>query len=161
MQLIASSLLVNGTSTSSGSYFSLPVASELPIAPLWRHTLQMYNFALFHSALSALWISSHSILPPFSLQVYIPFPSNREDKQIRLQIWDTAGQERYRSITKAYFRGSAGFVLMFDLTDEESFKNVNTWWEMLKDKIININSTLYQALLGQSQISVLFVSEGI
>ena len=52
----------------------------------------------------------------------------RQDKRIKLQIWDTAGQERYRTITTAYYRGAMGFILMFDLTNEESFLAVKGWW---------------------------------
>ena len=40
---------------------------------------------------------------------------------------DTAGQERYRTITTAYYRGSLGFILMYDVTNEESFNSVQDW----------------------------------
>ena len=43
------------------------------------------------------------------------------------QIWDTAGQERYRTITTAYYRGAMGFILMYDVTNEESFSAVQDW----------------------------------
>ena len=46
---------------------------------------------------------------------------------VRLQIWDTAGQERYRTITKAYYKGADGILVVFDLTDKESFMNVDGW----------------------------------
>lgn len=46
---------------------------------------------------------------------------------VRLQIWDTAGQERYRTITKAYYKGADGILVVFDLTDKESFNNVDSW----------------------------------
>lgn len=46
---------------------------------------------------------------------------------MRLQIWDTAGQERYRTITKAYYKGADGILVVFDLTDKESFNNVDSW----------------------------------
>ncbi|XP_061540471.1 ras-related protein Rab-3A isoform X1 [Phycodurus eques] len=52
----------------------------------------------------------------------------RHDKRIKLQIWDTAGQERYRTITTAYYRGAMGFILMYDITNEESFNAVQDWW---------------------------------
>ena len=52
---------------------------------------------------------------------------HRQDKRIKLQIWDTAGQERYRTITTAYYRGAMGFILMFDVTNEESFLAVKGW----------------------------------
>lgn len=41
---------------------------------------------------------------------------------------DTAGQERYRTITTAYYRGAMGFILMYDITNEESFNSVQDWW---------------------------------
>ena len=41
---------------------------------------------------------------------------------------DTAGQERYRTITTAYYRGAMGFLLMYDVPNEESFCSVHDWW---------------------------------
>lgn len=46
---------------------------------------------------------------------------------------DTAGQERYRTITTAYYRGAMGFVLMYDITSEDSFNAVQDWYEILLD----------------------------
>lgn len=43
-------------------------------------------------------------------------------------LQDTAGQERYRTITTAYYRGAMGFILMYDVTNEESFNAVQDWW---------------------------------
>eukprot|EP00116_Pleurobrachia_bachei_P011161 sb/3471423/ len=51
----------------------------------------------------------------------------RHDKRVKLQIWDTAGQERYRTITTAYYRGAMGFLLMYDISNEESFNAVRDW----------------------------------
>ena len=49
------------------------------------------------------------------------------DKIIKVQVWDTAGQERYRSITNAYYRGAEGIFIVFDLTNPESFNNIQNW----------------------------------
>ena len=49
------------------------------------------------------------------------------DKIIKVQVWDTAGQERYRSITNAYYRGSDGILIVFDVTKKESFENIQNW----------------------------------
>uniref|UniRef100_A0A670ZRU7 small monomeric GTPase n=1 Tax=Pseudonaja textilis TaxID=8673 RepID=A0A670ZRU7_PSETE len=52
--------------------------------------------------------------------------------KVHLQLWDTAGQERFRSLTTAFFRDAMGFLLMFDLTSQQSFLNVRNWmskWE--------------------------------
>jgi len=56
----------------------------------------------------------------------------QQDKRIKLQIWDTAGQERYRTITTAYYRGAMGFILMYDVTSEESFNAVQDWCTQIK-----------------------------
>ncbi|KAF7232989.1 hypothetical protein EG68_09409 [Paragonimus skrjabini miyazakii] len=56
----------------------------------------------------------------------------RQDKRVKLQIWDTAGQERYRTITTAYYRGAMGFILMYDITNEESFNAVQDWVTQIK-----------------------------
>ena len=52
---------------------------------------------------------------------------NVRDKQIKLQIWDTAGQETFKSITRSYYRGSIGVVLVYDITNRDSFNNVSKW----------------------------------
>ena len=50
-----------------------------------------------------------------------------EGKTVKLQIWDTAGQERFRTITSSYYRGAHGIIVVYDVTDQTSFKNVRQW----------------------------------
>ena len=50
-----------------------------------------------------------------------------EGKTVKLQIWDTAGQERFRTVTSSYYRGASGILLVYDVTCEDSFKNVRMW----------------------------------
>jgi small GTP-binding protein len=52
-----------------------------------------------------------------------------EDFQLKIQIWDTAGQERYRAITSSYYKGSHGCFIVYDITNEASFENVEKWYE--------------------------------
>eukprot|EP00300_Choanocystis_sp_HF-7_P030822 c39784_g1_i1.p1 GENE.c39784_g1_i1~~c39784_g1_i1.p1 ORF type:complete len:222 (-),score=57.06 c39784_g1_i1:30-668(-) len=47
---------------------------------------------------------------------------------LRLQVWDTAGQEKYRTITDSFFRGSHGILLVYDVTDVNSFRNIRDNW---------------------------------
>lgn len=49
--------------------------------------------------------------------------------QIKLQIWDTAGTEKYRSISSSYYRGSHAAFIVFDVTNHQSFMNVQIWME--------------------------------
>ncbi|KAI6179800.1 hypothetical protein M3Y98_00650000 [Aphelenchoides besseyi] len=56
-----------------------------------------------------------------------------DGKIIKSQIWDTAGQERYRAITKAYYRGAAGALLVYDITKHQSYENVERWLQELRD----------------------------
>lgn len=55
-----------------------------------------------------------------------------EGRPVALQLWDTAGQERFRSITKQYFRKADGVIIVYDVTSEESFKNVRAWVSALQ-----------------------------
>ena len=50
-----------------------------------------------------------------------------DGKQIKLQIWDTAGQESFRSITRSYYRGAAGALLVYDITRRETFTQLEKW----------------------------------
>ncbi|SCZ96320.1 BZ3500_MvSof-1268-A1-R1_Chr8-2g10115 [Microbotryum saponariae] len=50
-----------------------------------------------------------------------------EGKTVKLQIWDTAGQERFRTITSSYYRGAHGIIVVYDVTDNDTFSNVKQW----------------------------------
>jgi len=48
-------------------------------------------------------------------------------KTVKLTIWDTAGQERFRTITSSYYRGAHGIIVVYDVTETESFNNIKQW----------------------------------
>ena len=50
-----------------------------------------------------------------------------ENKNVKLQLWDTAGQDRFKSIVQSYYRGAAGILVVYDVTNRESFENINQW----------------------------------
>ncbi|KAH8117267.1 GTP-binding protein ypt1 [Phellopilus nigrolimitatus] len=50
-----------------------------------------------------------------------------DGKTVKLQIWDTAGQERFRTITSSYYRGAHGIIVVYDVTDNDTYQNVKQW----------------------------------
>jgi len=57
---------------------------------------------------------------------------NHEGHKIKAQIWDTAGQEKYKAITGAYYKGSKGALVVYDITQKKSFENIEKWVNDLK-----------------------------
>jgi len=55
------------------------------------------------------------------------------NKNIKMQLWDTAGQERFKTLTKNFYKSADGIVLVYDITDESSFKNVRTWMKQIDE----------------------------
>ena len=53
---------------------------------------------------------------------------------IKLYIWDTAGQDRFRSITRNYYKGADGIILIYDITKKDTFENVRNWINNIKDE---------------------------
>lgn len=62
---------------------------------------------------------------------------NSDGETINVQIWDTAGQERFRSITKNYYRGAHGILILFDVTSARSFDNMRNWVTQVKENSSN------------------------
>ena len=58
---------------------------------------------------------------------------NVGNSSIKAQIWDTAGQERFKSLTNLYYKGATGAIVVYDITRESSFENVDKWITELKN----------------------------
>ncbi|CEI65342.1 hypothetical protein FVEN_g6233 [Fusarium venenatum] len=58
--------------------------------------------------------------------------SNTPQKHMKLSLWDTAGQETYKSVTRSYFRGASGALLVFDLSRKQTFQHVTDWLNDLR-----------------------------
>ncbi|KAE8720128.1 GTP-binding protein YPTC4 [Hibiscus syriacus] len=68
--------------------------------------------------------------PVYDLTIGVEFGARLvsiDDRPIKLQIWDTAGQESFRSITRSYYRGAAGALLVYDITRRETFNHLMSW----------------------------------
>ncbi len=65
--------------------------------------------------------------------------------KIKLQLWDTAGQERFRSLAPMYYRGALAALLVYDVTNVESFEEVKGWAEELRS---NVETSLIVVVVG-------------
>ncbi|KAI2168383.1 hypothetical protein LOZ23_002190 [Ophidiomyces ophidiicola] len=74
------------------------------------------------------------------------------DTVVRLQIWDTAGQERFRSISRLYYRGANAGLLCYDITNEESFKEMTGWLGELKENLGDDSSIIIHVVGTKSDI---------
>ena len=66
--------------------------------------------------------SNHTIGVEFGSKVV-----NIVGKSVKLQVWDTAGQERFRSVTRSYYRGAAGALLVYDISSRETYNALTNW----------------------------------
>ena len=66
-------------------------------------------------------------------------------KKLKVKIWDTAGDERYKNITSSYYRGANGILLLYNITNRESFDSLNSWLTEIKK---NANQNLSLILVG-------------
>lgn len=56
-----------------------------------------------------------------------------DGKYIKVQVWDTAGQEKFATITRSYYRGAHGIIIMYDVTNRKSFDRVEEWLQSIHD----------------------------
>jgi Ras-related protein Rab-7A len=72
-----------------------------------------------------------------------------DKRSVTLQIWDTAGQERYRTMTTVFYRGAQAGVIVFDLTNRQSFVNLTSWLNTMKTEISdNSNARIPFVIVG-------------
>ena len=62
-----------------------------------------------------------------------------------MQIWDTAGQERFKNIQASYYKGANGILVVYDITNRESFEHLNSWLIEIEK---NGNKNVYKLLIG-------------
>ena len=54
-----------------------------------------------------------------------------QGNKVKLQIWDTAGQERFKALSKVYYKGASGAIVVYDITDAKSYIEVESWMRLL------------------------------
>ncbi|KAF3203721.1 hypothetical protein TWF191_002563 [Orbilia oligospora] len=89
---------------------------------------ELYRSCLLHRFVRGEWkiLSSQTIGVEFSSKI-IKVGTGSRRKRIKLQLWDTAGQERFRSVTRSYYRGAAGALLIYDITRRHTFTSLPTF----------------------------------
>ncbi|KAJ5068119.1 ras and ef-hand domain-containing protein [Anaeramoeba ignava] len=68
-----------------------------------------------------------------------------QEEPVKLQIWDTAGQERFRTITSTYYRNADAIMIVYDITDKDSFAQVKNWFREISN---NAPSNVTTILVG-------------
>lgn len=66
---------------------------------------------------------------PTIMPCFHKYPVQVQDKHLVFHIWDTAGSERYRSINTSYYRGAKAAVIVYDITNEQTWEEVKIYWQ--------------------------------
>jgi Ras-related protein Rab-2A len=111
----------------------------------FSHAVVFFN--VYHAILSCKGVGKSCLLlqftdkrfqPVHDLTIGVEFGARMitlasdETTTVKLQIWDTAGQESFRSITRSYYRGAAGALLVYDITRRDTFQHLSRWLEEAK-----------------------------
>jgi Ras-related protein Rab-2A len=81
------------------------------------------------------WFTDSRFQPTHDLTMGVEFGTkliSHQNTVYKIQIWDTAGQEAFKSITRSYYKGSIGCLLVYDITDRDSFNAIPGWLEEIR-----------------------------
>ena len=82
-------------------------------------------------------------------------------KNININLIDTAGEERYRSITKTYYKGSNGIILIYDITNKKSFEHIKEWIDSIKSSLDSADEKKYTIFLLGTKLDLVNENEGL
>ena len=91
----------------------------------------------------------------FSVDIEVTENEQKVKKIVNISLVDTAGQERFRTITKSYFKGSDGIILMYDLTNKETFTHVENWIKCIYEAIGNMENSPYLILILGNKLDLI------
>ena len=85
-----------------------------------------------------------------------------DDATVKFEIWDTAGQERYRSLAPMYYRGAAAAIIVYDITNPDSFAGAKSWVKELQRRgdqnvVIAMVSAVYIDINGERYMGVIYM----
>ncbi|KAH9081623.1 ras-domain-containing protein [Lactarius deliciosus] len=94
--------------------------------------VETYDFLMKYIIIGEAGSGKSCLLHHFTHNSFKSHSQHTIGKRIKLQLWDTAGQERFRSVTRSYYRGAAGALLVYDITNArfavgDSFLNLSRW----------------------------------
>ncbi|KAH0617683.1 hypothetical protein JD844_016172, partial [Phrynosoma platyrhinos] len=127
----------------------------LKIFLIWKYLKEIFIFSGVGKSCLLLQFTDKRFQPVHDLTIGVEFGARMitiDGKQIKLQIWDTAGQESFRSITRSYYRGAAGALLVYDITRRDTFNHLTTW---LEDARQHSNSNMVIMLIGNKRCLLL------
>ena len=82
-----------------------------------------------------------------------------EKKNFSISLFDTTGQEKFRAVTTNYYKGSNGILLIYDITDKDSFESVESWIDSIKETLGKSSDSKYAIILIGNKLDL--VEEGI
>ena len=93
----------------------------------------------------------------FAIDAEVDDKGKKVTKNFNISLIDTAGEERFKSITKTYFKGADCVLLIYDVTNRESYDNVSMWIDSIHDSIGNHETSKYIIVLMGNKIDLIGV----
>ena len=93
----------------------------------------------------------------FAIDAEVDDKGQKVTKNFNISLIDTAGEERFKSITKTYFKGADCVLLIYDVTNRESYDNVSMWIDSIHDSIGNHETSKYIIVLMGNKIDLIGV----
>lgn len=115
------------------------VSLSLCLRLSWSDLLPMPTTEVGKSSLLLQFTEQH-FQPIHDLTIGVEFGAKLldiEGRQVKLEIWDTAGQETFLSITRSYYRGADGALLVYDIGRRESFEHLSRWLQECRQNCQN------------------------
>ena len=105
----------------------------------------------FEKKIAAIQMDKKSL----SIEIEVNQNDKMVNKEIKISLIDTPGKERFRDIAKKYLRKSDGILLLYDVTNKESFKHIENWIEIIHESLGNHKNSKYIIILIGSKVDLL------